>query len=372
MKILHLISNHKFTGPVDPALFLAQSLDRRPDMTVMTGVGRPPAFMKEDRVREVARERGLTLVEGLALRKHRRIFRDGREVRRLQDVIQTVAPDVIHTHVGNDLRLAVKAVRNSDLPIVHSLYGTSLKELSLDRRRLVRRKASGVVVHSGTLDQALRKRGVRTCLVPPVLELQRFDPARPLSLSKPFSLPEGKLAIGIVARMQRHRRFDVLLQAFREAVDQEPGLVLVIVGRGTWTEEVAKAPVRKLGLEDHVFFPGYVMDDDYVALLKAFAFLIFLVPGTDGTCRALREGMAMGLPIVGSRLGMIPELVGHLQEGWIVPDLAGGLAQAMVSLARDRALREKLGAAARRKALGFDGEAVASTVSAFYRQVMGS
>jgi len=154
-----------------------------------------------------------------------------------------------------------------------------------------------------------------------------------------------------VARVQWRRRFDIFLKALALASQQLPALRALIVGRGTHIKTIAVEPSRRMGLANVVLFPGYQTGDDYVRTLASLDAQVFLVPGTDGSCRAVREAMAMGLPVIASRRGILPELVADGERGLVVDDTPEGLAAAIVALARDQARRKALGANARRYAI---------------------
>ena len=113
-----------------------------------------------------------------------------------------------------------------------------------------------------------------------------------------------------MARVQPQRRFDLLLDAAERAARDCPRFRLVVIGRGSKLEATAREPARKRGLLDRVvFFPGYFEGADYVDVLRSLDVKLFLVPGTDGTARAVREALACGLPVLTTRRGMLPELV---------------------------------------------------------------
>jgi len=117
-------------------------------------------------------------------------------------------------------------------------------------------------------------------------------------------------------------------------------------------------------------FPGY-RTDDYVDFLAAADLKLFLVPGSDGTCRAVREAMALGKPVVASSRGMLPELVSHGVTGLVVEDTPDNLARAILLLAGQPDLRRKMGEAARESALrDFRPEKQAQQVGAFYEALL--
>jgi len=183
----------------------------------------------------------------------------------------------------------------------------------------------------------------------PPIDLARFDPARVVSSRATLGVPEDAFCLGIVARMQTHRRFDVLLEAVRRAAERAPELRVLVVGRGTHRRSVAEEPARRLGLADRVVFAGY-RAADYVDVLSALDVKAFLVPGSDGSCRAVREALALGRPVIAAARGMLPEIVEHGATGLVIEDTPETLADAIVRLCRDRELRERMGRAARESA----------------------
>ena len=103
----------------------------------------------------------------------------------------------------------------------------------------------------------------------------------------------------------------------------------VLLGRGDEgdLEKLCFEPVERLGLGRNVLFPGYLYGDQYPPALRSLDAFLFLVPGSDGTCRAVREAFATGLPVVSTDLGILPELVGGGGRGFSVPARAADLAR---------------------------------------------
>jgi arsenate reductase-like glutaredoxin family protein len=104
------------------------------------------------------------------------------------------------------------------------------------------------------------------------------------------------------------------------------------------------------GTLSNVTFTGY-LGDKYLDTLASFDALLFLVPGSDGTCRAIREAMCMGRAVIGARRGLIPEIVEDGKTGIVIDDTPETIARAIERLAADRAACAAMGEAGRRKAL---------------------
>ena len=116
-----------------------------------------------------------------------------------------------------------------------------------------------------------------------------------------------------------------------------------------------------------MLFSGY-RSADYLDHLQSLDFKVFLVPGSDGTCRAVREVMALGKPVVSARRGMLPELIPHEEAGLVIDDTPQNLAAALVRMTKDADLRRRLGQGARKHALAqFSLETQADAVADMYR-----
>ena len=355
MRALHLFSNFKWTGPAEPAVRLAAGLrDEGVEVVLRTS-----SYLKGGEINHVdlrAREdAGITPVLDLELGKHRSPLRDRRDAARLASILDDEAFDVIHTHLPNDFRIAVRARRGRELPIVRSFYDTDPERL--DRRDVaaLRRHASVVLPYSRRVGDALVAAGLdanRVVHVEPSIDLDRFDPARAVVDARPeLGFAKGDFVAGIVARVQPYRRFDLLLDAAEGVARRLPNFRLLIIGRGSKIEEVAREPARRSGLLDRtVFFPGYRSGDDYVALLRALDVKLFLVPGTDGTARAVREALACALPVLTTARGMLDELVRDGETGRVLDETPEAFVDAILDLATDPEKRAAMAARAREDA----------------------
>jgi len=175
--------------------------------------------------------------------------------------------------------------------------------------------------------------------------------------------------VGIVARAQPHRRFDLLLEAARRLVDAVPEARLLVIGRGTRRARVAEAPARRLGIADRVIFAGY-RSQDYAEVLRQIDVFSLLVPGSDGTCRALLEAAACAIPAVVTGRGALPEIVLHRETGLVVEEDPESLAAGWRELLADPERRTDMGRAAYERAQAeFTPARLADAVEALYARL---
>jgi glycosyltransferase involved in cell wall biosynthesis len=237
------------------------------------------------------------------------------------------------------------------------------------------RLAQGLVVLSERIAESARCIGwigERVAVVPGAVDTDRFHPrARAAGLAQEFGLTPSHRVVGVVARIQPHRRFDLLLEAFALAHRAAPELRLLVVGRGTRAREVLEEPVRALGLQDVVIRGGY-RREDYREVLSLMDALVFLVPGSDGSCRAVLEAMAMGVPTIATRRGILSETVLDGETGRLVEEEPGSLAEILVDLSLSPDAWALRGRAARERALARHTTAVhAECLDQFYRVLIG-
>jgi glycosyltransferase involved in cell wall biosynthesis len=377
LRVLHLFANYKWTGPADPAIRTA-ARQRALGHDVVFAQGSFVHRGGEHRVAEELWRARLPVVTGLELRKHVHVASVLRDVRALRRLLQRERFDVVHCHQGADHLLAALAVRAFAFPppIVRSLYDPDPPRRSLRARASFRRTAAVLAPTAAARDGVIAAFGVpsaRVLLQAPVTEPRALDGP---DARRRFGVEPGQLLVGITARVQPHRRFDLLWAVARHVADRVPHARFVLLGRGNEHDvrTLVTEPIARLSLQRHVVLPGYQKGDAYDEALRALDAFLFLVPGSDGTCRAVCDAMAFGVPVVTTRAGILPELVAPLPGGELpgtaCDDRAEQLGDALVRLLQDDTLRERTGAAALQRArTDLDPQRAALRLSALYREL---
>jgi len=374
MKILHLFSNSKWTGPAEPALRLC--LAQRAQGADVDFACSPGADLSVNKIVATARDNNLEPLLDFHLSKHRHPLKNWLDRRLLARLLRERRYDIVHCHLDNDHRIAISAARAAGTPLVRSSYEGLGFVSHKTHAPLLLATAALIEPSQRAAEHDRRAYGLadgRVEVVAPAIDLERFDPARETPDGRRWlQIPADAFVVGIVARLQTHRHYEDFFQAVAWLVAEAPHAHVIVVGRGTKQEAVGREPVRRLGLEPHVHFAGFIEGENYVGMLKAFDVKVFMQPGTDGTCRAVREAMAMGKAAVVTRRGMLPELVDDGQDGFVCDGSVDGLYQALRTLAGDRARTRAMGRAAREKAMKeWSLETQAARVLAIYERVLG-
>jgi len=345
-KVLHLYSNHKWTGPADHALNLAAWLKAREDVEAFFACGRRRGI--QNHLYEKARRRRLDFVNGLFLKKHLswEIFPD---VVSLKKIVARKKVNLIHCHQDNDTLTTVLSGFGNRA--IRTCYDGEPSPLNFRQRFFFRRTAK-IMTASLKLQTHLAAifpdRDIQQVDIP--VESDLFRPRdKSAQLLAEFDLKVDTPIGGIVARVQKHRKFSLLLDAIEQVVKVIPDFRFLIVGRGTHIDTVARQPVSRRGLDKHIIFTGY-RKDDYRDVLNLLDYKIFLVPGSDGSCRAVREALACGKPVIATRRGILPELIKDGETGLLVHDKPEDLARAMITIIKERDFRTRCSQSARQYA----------------------
>lgn len=276
-----------------------------------------------------------------------------RELRRLQ-------PQVVHTRNLAALEMQPAAWWAGVPWRVHGEHGRDTEDPhgTVKRFQWMRRGYGRFVHHWVALSRDLQGYLCNTVGVAPArvtqifngVDDQRFQaPATRQALPGcPFTDP-GLCLVGTVGRMQTVKAQPLLVQAFVQALQQQPALQhtlrLVLVGDGPLRAE-CQALLQAAGVAHLAWLPGERSDIPQV--MRGLD--LFVLPSlAEGISNTILEAMASGLPVVATAVGGNADLVANGHSGQIVP--AGdpsALAAALARWGADARLRQQAGADGRR------------------------
>jgi glycosyltransferase involved in cell wall biosynthesis len=295
----------------------------------------------------------------------------------LRRIVRRQNIQIVHAHDYKTDLLAVMLARTEGtiaMATAHGWTGHSPRERYLyypaDKRVL--RRCHRVVAVSEEIRSELIRRGCRPDRVVTILngiDERRFkrNPAARRAARAALDLTDDDVAVGAVGRLERQKRFDLLIQAFAEARRTMPGLRLFIAGDGSLRQELASL-IRTLDLDGSCRLLGHT--PDVVGLHHA---LDLLAQSSDyeGTPNAVLEAMALETPVVATAAGGTAELLSDGVHGRIVPigDITA-LADAIVgSLTRREEAQTRAMAARLRIVTELSFAARNAKIEALYREL---
>ena len=386
IKILRVIARLNMGGPALHVAYLTEGLRQRGyDTTLVAG----SLARGEDSMAFIADARGVEIV---------RIDELGREISPLRDLMATIRlaklirkerPQILHTHTakaGTVGRVAARLAGSRKPPIVvHTFHGHVLRGYfgpvrSLLFRLLERWLAGGttaLVAVSPQVRDDLVALGVapreRFVVIRLGIELdERVAPEQNgrAESRRYLGIPGDRFAVGWIGRMTAVKRTDDVLIAFKRLRVSGVDAVLCMVGDGPERLQLEQR-AHELGVARDTVFLGY--QEDVAPFYAAFDVLV-LPSGNEGTPVTVIEALAAERPVVATRVGGVPDVVRDGEDGFLVEAGAtDDLADRLGRLARDPALRARMGKKGRERVLPrYAVERLVDDVDELYRSLLSA
>lgn len=386
IKILRVIARLNMGGPALHVAYLTEGLTKRGyDTTLVAG----SLARGEDSMAFVADAHGVEIVQIDQLGREISPLRDLMATIRLAKLIRKERPQILHTHTakaGTVGRVAARLAGSRKPPIVvHTFHGHVLRGYfgpvrSLLFRLLERWLAGGttaLVAVSPQVRDDLVALGVapreRFVVIRLGIELdERVAPeANGRAESRRYlGISGDRFAVGWIGRMTAVKRTDDVLIAFKSLRDSGVDAVLCMVGDGP-DRVLLEQRARELGVARDTVFLGY--QEDVAPFYAAFDALV-LPSGNEGTPVTVIEALAAERPVVATRVGGVPDVVRDGEDGFLVEAGAtDDLAERLGRLARDPALRARMGKKGRERVLPrYAVERLVDDVDELYRSLLSA
>ncbi len=295
---------------------------------------------------------------------------------KLSRLVRTWQPAVVHAHDPHAVAMASLGLSfGAPVPrpkIVASrrvdfhLQGNAFSQWKY-------RQVDGFIAASGAIRDILVHDGIpagRIVVVHDGIDVEKIAHRQSADLHAEYWLPHGVPVVVNVGALVAHKGQKFLIEAMPAVLRAVPDAHLVIFGEGELRGALERQ-IKHLSLEKHVLLPGF--REDVLSLMKS-ADLFVMSSITEGLGSAVLDAMAMGLAVVGTRAGGIPEAVVPGETGELVePGEPKALAAAIVKLLKDAARRRAYGEAGRQRvARQFDvAHLVDGTLSAYQQFARG-
>lgn len=291
------------------------------------------------------------------------------KARKIFSIYRQERPTIVHCNPGKLTRaLAVIA----GVPVIVSTYHGVHPESDVFGRlidRFLNRSNDKIICVSAAVRDYLK-----TIASPDKLEVihngidirSQFNPGSDQKRTNEFT---GKNNIvTVVAALYREKGIEYFLRAVPRVLEKVPDAHFLVVGDGD-EKDYFTALVSELNIGGYVSFLG--RRDDIASILEASTVLVLPSSEREGFGLALVEAMAMGVPVVASNIGGIPEIVVDKRNGFLVePGSAEGIADRVILLLSSRELRRKLSAGARKYVEDkFDIRDQTSKLESIYREL---
>jgi glycosyltransferase involved in cell wall biosynthesis len=296
----------------------------------------------------------------------------------LRHLVRERAIDIVHSHDYKTTLLALLLARSErivPLATAHGWAGHTRRErlvyYPLDKRLLAR--FPHVIAVSGEIRAELVQRGVdeqRVSIILNGIDHRSFlrRPEQRDEARCAFALDREHAVLAAVGRLEREKRYDVLLEAFALVVRERPRATLLLAGDGSLRAEL-EAQATRLGIAARCRFIGHRPET-----LSVYCAADLFVQSSDneGAPNAVLEAMALETPVVATDVGGTSELVADGVHGLLVPRRdPATLARAVdVTLADPQATGHRVAAARQRVVHELSFDARMAALESVYERLM--
>lgn len=275
---------------------------------------------------------------------------------RLRSDLKRCRPDVLNTHGNMDAKVGLLASRGLDIPcVIRSRHHSHPVSPSRFNTWMYRHLSEYIFTTANAISDQI------------VTDLA-VDPEKVITVASGFIPPDGlpdretargqiqhelgldphSRFIGSVAMLRDWKGHHFLLDAFTDIRDRFPDHHLIIVGDGDEMEPL-KARSARNGLSNRVHFTGFRSDP--WPFFSAFDVNVLASTKNEGIPQVLLQAMYAQCPVIGTRVGGIPDVVTHGVSGWLVePGDASALASALTEVLTDPLAASQRAAYARHQA----------------------
>ena len=279
--------------------------------------------------------------------------------------------NVVHAHCAHSLALSQIARLFYHKP---RLVASRRVDFSVYKKMIGAFKYSNplvdqIVCVSGAIRDILIRDGIdpkRVQIVYSGVDLSKFSNALPLD-RKQLDIPDHHTIIGTVAALADHKDYPTLLQAARHILNQRQDVTFLALGDGPDKKPLQEL-AKELELGSGFRFLGHY--ENVGSILKMFDIFV-LASKTEGLGTSIIDAQAVGLPVVATRAGGIPELINHNKTGLLVtPCQPIQLANALLQLINDNGLSRLLAAQGQQTAGYFNWRRMTEETLNVYQNVL--
>jgi glycosyltransferase involved in cell wall biosynthesis len=324
--IIHIDTGREWRGGQQQALYLHEGLHRLDEQSLMLCPPDSPMLAR-------CKKRGLP-VKAFSMRGEFDLLAVGRIIFEARGK----GPVILQAHDAHALALIRLAA--PWIPCVRTI-GVRRVDFHIGRNWFSRQKYASawinrVVCISGAIRRVLESDGIssrRLTVIHSAIDPNRFAGINPPpDFRERWRIPEDHLIVGTVAAFVGHKDYPNLIRAAAKVVRSYPNVTFMTVGSGRDKEEIERL-AEKIGVVDHFRFTG--QQAEVGAFLKSFD-LFVLASKQEGLGTSVLDAMSVGLPVIGTDAGGIPEMIDAGCDGLIVPrENASALSKAILTLLND-------------------------------------
>lgn len=354
MKVAHIITRLILGGAQENTLLTVedQQRDWGDEVALITG----PAIGPEGSLIERAKSHQVDLRIVPEMRREIHAGRDWASYQALLRLLREYQPQIVHTHSSKAGIIGRAAAAKLAIPVVHTIHGSPFhpyqSRLAYHAYRLAEKWAARRTARLISVCDAMTDQYVAAGVAPREkfvtvysgMEVEPFlQPPRARDVVRQeLGFEPHHVVVGKVARLFELKGHEDVIAAARTALKRNPNLRFLFVGDGLLRNELERQ-IAAAGLSRQFVFAGLVPQDKVPELVGAMDIVVH-ASLREGLARVLPQGLISGKPVVSYDVDGAREVVISGETGFLLPPRAiDEMADALIRLADDPSLRDRLG-----------------------------
>jgi glycosyltransferase involved in cell wall biosynthesis len=348
MKIIQILNSPNWSGASNYCISVTTELINLGHRVLLITEPGKPAFKAE--------QAGIEIDTSIRL-NHRNPLLYFHAMKRMKQIFRRFQPDIISAHINEGAWMSGMLARKFAPEAVVSRVRT---DIDPPKGHFINRYVHHVWTDYLVVGSMLHKRLCHEILDLPAekidvvyggVDTRKFNPAadKDMSFRHEIKAKPDETLIGLVARLDPIKGHEYALQAIKHLSSLNYPFKLVVLGYEnertfSWLHEQAK----NLGINDRLISFG--LRKDIAKVICNLDIGLITSVGSEANSRAALEFMASGKPVVGTSVGVIPELITDKEQGFIVsPRNPTAVSNALTKLIQNPILRKSLGKNARER-----------------------
>ena len=381
IKVAQVITRMDWGGSPDIVRLLCQGLDKdRYEVTFICGQSVYPTEKTREFLKGM-KERAITIRD---LKRDINLFFDFLAFFKLYAIFRKEKFDIVHTHTAKAGCLGRIAARLAGIKVIlhtshgHNFYGyfgPVLSKLIVFIERFLSSFTDKIITLTSLEQKDLLRFKVaaqeKIEIAHTAVEMIRdnmLDHEKKALLKSELGINEGHIVVGMVGRLEKIKGVKYFIEAALQIAQKFSNVQFVLVGEGSLKEEL-KMRVKQAESEDRFIFCGW--RDDTIDIMRLMDMMV-LASLNEAVGLVLIEAQGLGIPVIASAVGGIPEVVEDSKSGILVPpkDIKA-LYEAMVVLIEDDSRRKEMGKAASDFVQNkYDAQDLADRISVIYESLL--
>jgi glycosyltransferase involved in cell wall biosynthesis len=357
MRVVHIITRMIVGGAQENTRYNCLDLARAygDDVTLITG----PTHGAEGKLLETADDPDLDVIVVPSLIRSILPWHDMRAYRQIRRLLQSIRPEVVHTHSAKGGMLGRAAAWSLRVPcVVHTVHGapfhpyqsTATRKFYIACERWAAKRCHHMISVADAMTELMVQTGIaprdKFTTVYSGMDVEPFLLADTLrdQTRRELGLEPQHIVVGKIARLFPLKGHEYVLAAAKQLVRKHPNVRFLWVGDGILRKSFEE-DIRRSDLQKHFILTGLQSPERIPALVGSMDMLVH-ASLREGLARAIPQALIAGKPVVSYDIDGAREVVIHGETGWLLPPKSiEPLADSISSLIVDPALRERMGKA---------------------------